>query len=370
MDSLITLELHKNGETKADGNFLVEEEKIKTYSDLMNFAKNKYNEDLNSDISLHFFLGDHLYKMSGDDDYKTFLKTSKVNKVVQVHVENSKQKELRGKYSVLRPEDITKVSVQQFEVLDIDPIDKKVFENKIKGTFVIAYCDEDPAIKDPVREDVELYKEIARSLGFTDENILTIENPTREQLLFFFDDIKEKHISDECFIFVFSGHGNIEEQDSGWVGEYVVVKDKAKVKVQELVERLKKCNFSAEATKILFLDACRGRFDEVSNKYKDKHELSEETTTTNMENIVIAYSTIPNKCSYTGFYGGSHFTECLHEKICSEKSQTEFHQLLTEVNGFVSGQDHEYENKEKKSVEIYRQMSCFRSSLCKELFFR
>jgi len=194
---------------------MVEEDKIKTFSDFMNYAKSKYNEDPNSAISFHFFLGDHLYKMSGDDDYKTFLKTPKVNKVVQVHVENSKQKDLRGKYSVLRPEDIKKLSVQQFEVLDIAPIEEKVIEKKINGTFVIAYCDEDPKIQDAVREDVELYKEIASLLGFKDEKILTIENPTSQQLLAFFDGMKDNHIDEECFIFAFSGHGNIEEQYSG-----------------------------------------------------------------------------------------------------------------------------------------------------------
>ena len=46
----------------------------------------------------------------------------------------------------------------------------------------------------------------------------------------------------------------IKKFQIGWVGEYIVVKGKAKVKVQELVEKLKKCSFSAEATKILFLD--------------------------------------------------------------------------------------------------------------------
>ena len=58
------------------------------------------------------------------------------------------------------------------------------FHKVSKHSFI---QDEDPKIQDAVREDVELYKEIASLLGFKDEKILTIENPTSQQLLVFFD---------------------------------------------------------------------------------------------------------------------------------------------------------------------------------------
>jgi len=348
----ITLELHKHGGTKADGHYLVFSDNVKDFTKLMSIAESKYKSTTDSDmeISLHFFRNDHLIKMSDDDDYRNFLRIYKDNKkggVVQVHVENAREKELRGVYSKLNPEPLDKLFEQQFDELDVGAVGKHEINGKVKGKFLIAYyCAEKDKIKSGVRKDVELYKEIAQSLGFSEDNIDERKNPNREDLLEYFDTYRDgDHREEECFIFAFSGHGNIEEKyrypdgsiKTKWVGEYIFLRD-GSVRVQELVGKLKQCKLPTIGPTIMLLNACRGSFSERSNKKKDIHLCSEETTTTNMKNIILAYATIPNKHSFTG-KSGSVFTYFLHRKITENQgrvSPIEFHQLLTEVNELVA----------------------------------
>lgn len=376
----ITLELHKKGVvTKADGNRFFITKKTLTFSQLMSNAEKEYSvtTDSNIEISLHFFRDKHLIKMETDDQVCTFFqiveKDDKKRGVVQVHVENKRQKELRGMYSVLRPEPLDELPEQQFEKLDVVDVGKqeiKYDENgKVKGKFLITYyCDEDDEIKAGVKRDVELYKEIARSLGFSEENIEERKHPNDEVLLECFDTYKNGvPTGDDCFVFAFSGHGGIKDSEGKFIGEYIWLKDDTTVKIQELVGKLKDSKFPRKGPTIMLLSACRGSADERSNKFEDGDPYSEETTTTNMENIILAYSTIPNKCSLSGDEDGSDFTYNLYKTMKKYQHRPiEFHQLLTEVNRLVAQYDYKVKGEEKP----VRQMPCFRSSLCKELYFK
>jgi len=186
----------------------------------------------------------------------------------------------------------------------------------------------------------------------------------------------------DCFVFAFSGHGHIEEENEDskrdWVGEYVFLQSNETVKIQELVERLTKNKYLTGIPKIMLLSACRGDSYERTYKYDKKEDiryLSEQTTTTNMENIILAYSTIPNKYAWIdgNIYGscGSIFAECLHNKIKEDKEliqQIEFHQLLTEVNDRVAACG--ITDRKNLFIKGIKQTSCFRSSLCEELYFK
>jgi len=381
----IILKLHKHGQTMADENYLVEN--VQDLTKLMSLAEKKYNQDKNVKISFFYFLDGYLIKISDDDDYRNFLRIYKdKNKVVQVHLENKREKELRGLWSKLRPEATDELTVQQFERINVSPIKKMHIKNKINGTFLIAYCDDDKDFKSGVKKDVKMYQQIANMLGFSYENVVTLKNPTRTELLQYFDTYSDgDHRAEECFIFAFSGHGGIKanyqypdgSHETRWVGEYIFLKDDTTVTIQELVRKLKQCKLPTEAPKIMFIDASRGCHNEKSNRFEDLCDFSsEDTTTTNMENIILAYSTIPNYRSFTGI-DGSVFTKYLHKKISENErkdSPIEFHQLLTEVNELVV-KEHIYleEQPPVESGQItmkpVRQMPCFRSSFCNELYF-
>jgi len=242
-------------------------------------------------------------------------------------------------------------------------------EGGINGKFVIAFYAEltkkenDIIMYHGVREDVKRLEKIAKLLGFSKESIIKLEDPTKDELEHFFNSYRDgDHNKEDCFIFAFSGHGNIT-----LIGEYICLNEGTYLEVRNLVQKLNDCKKPTKGPKILLFDACRGGCSERSHEDEDKDKSSEETTTTNMENIIIAYATIPNKISMVG-ENGSDFTNCLCDVIKEYKennSLIDIHQLLTEVNNRVAKIDSEFFD----DLLIAKQTSCFRSSVCEDLYF-
>jgi len=381
---------------------------FKTFSDLKSYAATKYwkkyNKKDQSEISLLYFEVDSFYDILDDEAFKTFLKGYGKKKTREILVLDgtSEAKRLRKNCNVLRFCTVDKLN--ELEGIGETVIDK--ISGKKKGKFFIASCDEyklevllkvkhekdekkreeknneitsrnnsKMSIHHAVQADVKLYEKIAKLWGFSEVEIKKIRNPTRKQLLDYFDAyIKEDHSEEECFVFAFSGHGDMKDDNENWIGEHILVHKDEIVKVRDLVNKLKECKLPTKGPMIMFLDACRGDKDEnlynvdedTNNKNevileKDvfKHVKDEETTTTNMDNLLIAYATIPNKTASTAGVIGSVFTRILYEENKINhgwQKFMEFHQLLTEVNDRVA--------------RTKDQVSCFRSSLSERLYFR
>jgi len=391
---------------------------FKTFSDLKSYAATKYwkkyNKKDQSEISLLYFEVDSFYDILDDEAFKTFLKGYGKKKTREILVLDgtSEAKRLRKNCNVLR---FCTVELNELEGIGETVIGQ--ISGKKKGNFFIASCDEyeledEVKVEDKekreklnkeirrrneskisfhndVQADVKLYEKIAKLWGFSEVEIKKIPNPTPQQLIAEFDKYKNgDHSCDECFIFAFSGHGNItanyqypDGSTETKFGEYIFLKGDTIVTIHELVEKLKQCKFPTSGPKIMFLDACRGGGNERRYNFinhdneKSDEDCSEETTTTNMENIILAYSTIPNKVSFCGGTTyGSVFTKCLYTEIeeNAKESPIEFHQLLTKVNNLVAREEiYKVEEKNgEETIEEVAQVSCFRSSLCEELYFK
>jgi len=374
----------------------------KNFSVLKKYVAKKYGVEDQSEISLHYFEDDAFYEILDDESLKTFLRgygRKKKTREILVLEEKLKARKLLQKFTVLRfcpvdkHRDIRTKKINELEEIGEIVINKKKREEKKRGIFFIVSCDEVKVEDEEKREelnneirrrneskisfhnnvqaDVELYEKIAELWGFSEFNIKKIRNPTRKQLLEYFDTyIDEDHSEEECFVFAFSGKGDIRDDKKNWIGDHIIVHDDEIVKIRDLVNKLKECKFPTKGPKIMFLDACRGHkhehfcnVDEDTNK-KDKifldvykHVKDEETTTTNMENILLAFGTLPNHVAFTTVDDGSIFTRQLYREIIktNRHSPVEFHQLLTRVNDGVA--------------QSGFQMSCFRSSIAKELYF-
>jgi len=383
--SILILKPYVDNQHDDKNNNMVSVKKVNDHDNLLDHIRNTYTERSNMEIKLMICYDNDPIRIKNDGDYQFFLEVYKDSKKeIKVYFEpNGDPKFPMQKGSKLRWENIEDYPEQNIQLVPIVNFDKKEIKN---GKFLIAYCDEFEDIEKEVNNDVDYFKKIAKNLGFSDSNIDKRQNPGKNELLKYFDTCGEKNNVD-CFVFAFSGHGHIEEgnieegnieegnieedRERDWVGEYIYLNNKndTTVTIRELVERLRQNEYLTGVPKIMLLNACRGAYIERKNKFneEDFSYLSEETTTTNTENIIIAYSTIPNKVSWTGDCGGSHFTECLSKKIEEDQQKSEFHQLLTEVNDEVAAYEITFQELMIKGI---KQTSCFRSSLCEEIYFK
>jgi len=377
------LKPYVNGEVKG-GNKLFDSEEVDNFEKLHDIAKDLSEEFEKMNISLHYHHKNDLVEITNEKEYQKFLNKCEQHKNglkdVQLHIESSREKSLRDKNSKLCFEDIDELLLQKLEMPCVSPIVRNKINKNIEGVngkFVIAYYakltkkEEDVVMFNGVRADVKRLEETAKLLGFSEESIIKLEDPTKDELEQFFNSYRDgDHSEEDCFIFAFSGHGNISLTagvKNRWVGEYICLNGGTYLEVRNLVQKLNDCKKPPKGPKILLFDACRGGCSERSHEDEDKDDLSEETTTTNMENVIIAYATIPNKISMVGEHG-SDFISCFCDVIKEYKEKNfliEIHQLLTEVNNRVAKINTKFIDDPLKA----KQTSCFRSSVCEDLYF-
>jgi len=276
-------------------------------------------------------------------------------------------------------EDSTRFNYRSIEYLTpctVPKLEKKFIYagGKTNGIFLIAQC-EHKGTEECGLKDYKKYIKIANHLGFSSKlgNLIEVEGKATwtkmEQEL----ERCKKFVTSklECFILVFIGHGTTYiRQKGGKIEKFSErlsmteeIKDKTiPVDLQLLINKIESLKLPKECAKIILLEACRGGEDEQNHTIRENREFSEETSTTNMENLVICYATIPNKQAWCN-NNGSFFTKHFHNEIMNISNELEFSQLLTRVNYLVNNNI----NENKDSTQ--RQLSCFRSSLTTELYF-
>jgi len=307
-----------------------------------------------------------------DEGFEIFLKSS-------VDVISIKEKTPRKHYEI-NTIDLEEFNYKKIEKVEVDSLKEfhleKNEDGKAKGLFLIIREDDDKTDISG-EQDLQRYVEIANKLGFSkkNKNLKIMQRPDYSKEEFFkeIDEYNDKDHSDEDYFFlVLIGHGNNMETVNNidnWLGEYFVMysteeKTQVAVTIEEIVRELSKCKLRVKGPIILFIEACRGGLLELSHVHKkvpwDAPNISdEETTTYNMKNLIVSFSTIPNTSSIAP-KSGSIFTEELHKQMMHIDKKKEFHEVLTEVNNRVAS---------RKLSGGVRQLSCFRSSFPKKLYF-
>jgi len=340
---------------------------ITTYYSLIKEILKQYDHlDIN-DIALTYKSSTckNSIKINNDYDWKLFICDSYNTEILLV------EKTIVKKWRMLNFENMDNISYGNLYTDTLLGLEEfYVFQEDgkpFKGIFMIVY-DTHNKLDESVKSDVETYEKIAILLGFSEETIFLMNNPTRKELFDKIDRYK-KHCrsEDDCFILAYIGSGNSKFKHKNveyWQGEHIILAD-AWLSVKDLIQIIVKCEVNVNGPTILFLETCRGDLVESPYKFEDgiisqTQVKDEETSTTNFKNLIVVYATIPNSMAVTISNYGSLFTNVLYKQILLNEG-SEFHEILTKVNNEVAN---------TILTEDLRQVSCFRSSFTKSLYFR
>ena len=160
------------------------------------------------------------------------------------------------------------------------------------------------------------------------------QNLTRDEFVAEYDRLSgyDYSLQNKCkrIAVVFSGHGDTDEGERG----VLIMQDERMAIIKELVNSFKATtngnNTLKNTTRMFFIDACRGNFEEprVVSRSPRGGQFIEQTSSE--AGILIAYSTTQYHKAYEGDKGGFWIQSLVREMCTSDESLCT---ILTKVNG-------------------------------------
>jgi len=244
-----------------------------------------------------------------------------------------------------------------------EPLKEYEMDKSRRGRFFIITAE-----RSGYKKDIEYYKFVAKALGFSDEDVIIFDDEEKSVVLEEFQKYKEEgNPNDDCVIVACSSHGR--------QGDLLRLKNNEDLAISQLVTYL--ANFTGP--KIFFIQACRGQKGERKASFTTNDQIlksSEWTTSTNLNDLLLVFATIPDAVSFRDGGKGSFFVRILKEELEKYvKDHEDIHmiELLTNTIATLATKDFSAYMNIDDQVQLQhelKQMACFRNSLTRNLIFK